>query len=168
MSSLGRLPYCATSPPSDKPFSFRNADLARRIGGPASSIAWRALREMHSGGGDGAIGIWVAWGPREGVGRRAITHPIGRPTCSSGPGLPRMATKGVESCPSGAVPTLDQIGPYRFSFFSNDGLELPHAPVQRDHALAKFWLRPVALASTVVSPSSARIPRAAAKLRAPR
>ena len=46
------------------------------------------------------------------------------------------------------MPTLDRIGPYRFFFFSNEGLEIPHVHVQRDHALAKFWLRPVALAST--------------------
>jgi len=46
------------------------------------------------------------------------------------------------------MPTLDRIGPYRFFFFSNEGLELPHVHVQRDHALAKFWLRPVALVST--------------------
>ncbi len=46
------------------------------------------------------------------------------------------------------MPTFDRIRPYRFFFFSNEGLELPHVHVQRDHALAKFWLRPVALAST--------------------
>ena len=36
--------------------------------------------------------------------------------------------------------------PYRFFFFSNEGQEAPH--VQRDDALAKFWLEPPALAST--------------------
>jgi hypothetical protein len=46
------------------------------------------------------------------------------------------------------MPTVARIGPYRFFFFSNEGLEPPHVHVQRDRALAKFWLRPVALAST--------------------
>ena len=47
------------------------------------------------------------------------------------------------------MPTLDRIGPYRFFFFSNEGSEPPHIHVQRDRALAKFWLEPVALASSV-------------------
>jgi hypothetical protein len=46
------------------------------------------------------------------------------------------------------VPTLARIGPYRFFFFGNEGLEPMHVHVQRDHALAKFWLQPVALASS--------------------
>lgn len=46
------------------------------------------------------------------------------------------------------MPTIERIGAYRFFFFSNEGLEPAHIHVQRDHALAKFWLRPVALAST--------------------
>jgi hypothetical protein len=45
------------------------------------------------------------------------------------------------------VPTVARIGPYRFFFFSNEGSEPPHIHVQRDRALAKFWLRPIALAS---------------------
>jgi hypothetical protein len=40
------------------------------------------------------------------------------------------------------------MGPYRFFFFGNDGSEPPHVHVQRDRALAKIWLRPVALVST--------------------
>jgi hypothetical protein len=47
------------------------------------------------------------------------------------------------------VPTIARIGPYRFFFFANEGLEPPHVHVQRDRRLAKFWLRPVALASAV-------------------
>jgi hypothetical protein len=46
------------------------------------------------------------------------------------------------------MPTIARIGPYRFFFFANEGLEPPHVHVQRDRSLAKFWLRPVALAST--------------------
>ncbi|MDH3458536.1 MAG: DUF4160 domain-containing protein [Gemmatimonadota bacterium] len=46
------------------------------------------------------------------------------------------------------MPTVERIGPYRFFFFSNEGLEPLHIHVQRDQALAKFWLRPVALASS--------------------
>jgi hypothetical protein len=45
------------------------------------------------------------------------------------------------------VPTIARIGPYRFFFFANEGLEPPHVHIQRDRALAKFWLRPPALAS---------------------
>jgi uncharacterized protein DUF4160 len=45
------------------------------------------------------------------------------------------------------MPTIDRIGPYRFFFFSNEGREPAHVHVQRDRTLAKFWLRPVALAS---------------------
>lgn len=47
------------------------------------------------------------------------------------------------------MPTLDRIGPYRFFLFSNEGSEPPHFHVQGDRALAKFWLEPVALASSV-------------------
>jgi hypothetical protein len=46
------------------------------------------------------------------------------------------------------MPTVARIGPYRFFFFANEGLEPPHIHVQRGRTLAKFWLRPVALASS--------------------
>lgn len=42
-------------------------------------------------------------------------------------------------------PTVLRIGPYRFFFFSNEGLEPPHIHVQADEKLAKFWLDPVRL-----------------------
>lgn len=45
------------------------------------------------------------------------------------------------------MPTIARIGPYRFFFFANEGLERPHVHVQRERSLAKFWLRPLALAS---------------------
>jgi hypothetical protein len=47
------------------------------------------------------------------------------------------------------MPTIHRDGPYRFFFFSNEGSEPPHIHIQRDRSLAKFWLQPVALASSV-------------------
>ena len=44
------------------------------------------------------------------------------------------------------MPTVARIGPYRFFFYGNEGLELAHIHVQRDRRLAKFWLDPVTLA----------------------
>jgi hypothetical protein len=46
------------------------------------------------------------------------------------------------------MPTLIKIGPYRFFFYSNEGTEPPHVHVQKENNLAKFWLTPVALASS--------------------
>jgi hypothetical protein len=51
------------------------------------------------------------------------------------------------------MPTVRRAGPYRFFFFSNEGLEPPHVHVERDRALAKFWLAPVALASSTGFPA---------------
>jgi hypothetical protein len=45
------------------------------------------------------------------------------------------------------MPTIRWVGPYRFYFYSSDGDEPAHVHVRRDAARAKFWLRPVALAS---------------------
>ena len=47
-----------------------------------------------------------------------------------------------------AVPTILRIGPYRFFFYANENGEPPHIHIQRDRMLAKFWLSPVALASS--------------------
>ena len=47
----------------------------------------------------------------------------------------------------GGVPTIARIGPYRFFFFGNERSEPAHVHVQREGKAAKFWLRPVALAS---------------------
>ncbi|GIX17320.1 MAG: hypothetical protein KatS3mg119_1506 [Rhodothalassiaceae bacterium] len=44
------------------------------------------------------------------------------------------------------MPTVLKDGPYRIFFYSNEAGELPHVHVQRDRALAKFWLEPVAVA----------------------
>jgi hypothetical protein len=46
------------------------------------------------------------------------------------------------------VPTILRIGPYRFFFYSNENNEPVHIHVQRERALAKFWLNPVVLASS--------------------
>jgi hypothetical protein len=46
------------------------------------------------------------------------------------------------------MPTIARIGPYRFFFFSNERGEPPHVHVERDDAIAKFWLDSVRLASS--------------------
>lgn len=47
-------------------------------------------------------------------------------------------------------PTIHREGPYRFSFFANEGDEPPHIHVSRERSQAKFWLNPsVSLASAV-------------------
>lgn len=51
------------------------------------------------------------------------------------------------------MPTILRIGPYRFFFYSNENGEPPHIHVQRERALAKFWLKPVTLASSVGFPA---------------
>lgn len=55
------------------------------------------------------------------------------------------------------MPTVLTIGPFRFFFYSNESGEPAHIHIQRDNMLAKFWLRPVALASsTRFSPKELR------------
>jgi hypothetical protein len=44
------------------------------------------------------------------------------------------------------MPTVLQVGPYSFIFFSSDRGEPSHIHVKRDRQLAKFWLNPVSLA----------------------
>jgi hypothetical protein len=44
------------------------------------------------------------------------------------------------------MPTIDDIGPYKFFFYSSEGREPPHVHVRRDRSTAKFWLNPVRLA----------------------
>jgi Domain of unknown function (DUF4160) len=44
------------------------------------------------------------------------------------------------------VPTIARVGPYRLFFYSADGAEPAHVHVERDRAIAKYWLRPVRLA----------------------
>ncbi len=55
------------------------------------------------------------------------------------------------------MPTILRIGAFRFFFYSNESGEPAHIHIQRDRMLAKFWLHPVALASsTRFSPKDLR------------
>jgi len=55
------------------------------------------------------------------------------------------------------MPTVLKIGSFRFFFYSNEDGEPAHIHIQRDRLLAKFWLKPVALASsTRFSPKELR------------
>ncbi|MBS0461978.1 MAG: DUF4160 domain-containing protein [Proteobacteria bacterium] len=46
------------------------------------------------------------------------------------------------------MPTVLRVGGYRFFFYANENGEPAHVHIQREHRLAKFWLRSVALASS--------------------
>lgn len=46
---------------------------------------------------------------------------------------------------SSVSPTVRRIGPYRFFFYASDLGEPSHIHVDRDRAVAKFWLDPVNL-----------------------
>jgi hypothetical protein len=46
------------------------------------------------------------------------------------------------------VPTVLRKHGYRFFFYSGDRYEPPHVHVEKDRMMAKFWLRPVRLASS--------------------
>ena len=46
-------------------------------------------------------------------------------------------------------PTVMKIGPFRFYFYSNEGLEPPHIHVQDGKKSAKFWLESGELAYSV-------------------
>jgi hypothetical protein len=41
------------------------------------------------------------------------------------------------------MPTVLRSGPYRVFFYSGDRNEPPHVHVERESAIAKFWLDPV-------------------------
>jgi hypothetical protein len=43
------------------------------------------------------------------------------------------------------MPTVLQVGPYSFIFFSSDRGEPAHIHVKRDRQIAKFWLNPITL-----------------------
>ncbi|OPF18612.1 hypothetical protein B1L04_03715 [Microcystis aeruginosa KW] len=43
------------------------------------------------------------------------------------------------------MPTVLQVGPYSFIFFSSDQREPAHIHVKRDRKLAKYWLDPITL-----------------------
>lgn len=46
------------------------------------------------------------------------------------------------------MPTVLQIGPYRFFFYAGDRVEPAHIHVERERYKAKFWLDPVRLAQS--------------------
>lgn len=52
------------------------------------------------------------------------------------------------------MPTVLRIGPYRFFFYANENNEPRHVHVQRENMLAKFWLQPVNLASSIGFPAA--------------
>ena len=43
------------------------------------------------------------------------------------------------------MPTVLNIGPYRFFFYAGDKDEPQHIHIERDDKIAKFWLDPVRL-----------------------
>ena len=45
------------------------------------------------------------------------------------------------------MPTILRKGPYRFFFYSNEGVEPAYVHIQGERSVAKFWLKPVSLAS---------------------
>ncbi len=47
------------------------------------------------------------------------------------------------------MPTVIRIGPYRFFFYASDRDEPIHIHIERDAALAKYWLEPVRLQHSV-------------------
>lgn len=46
------------------------------------------------------------------------------------------------------MPTIKQIGPYRFFFYAGDRTEPPHIHIEQDNQVAKFWLDPVRMQSS--------------------
>ena len=46
------------------------------------------------------------------------------------------------------MPTILRIKGYRFFFFSLEGCEPAHVHIEKGDKIAKFWLRPVNLASS--------------------
>ena len=51
------------------------------------------------------------------------------------------------NCQHWAMATVLRVGPYRLHFYSREGNEPPHIHVAREEMEAKFWLRPISLAS---------------------
>jgi hypothetical protein len=45
------------------------------------------------------------------------------------------------------MPTLLRIGPFRFHFYSDEGIEPPHVHVRNGDAECKYWLSPIQLAT---------------------
>jgi hypothetical protein len=49
-------------------------------------------------------------------------------------------------CLSKLMPTVLRVGPYRFSFWANEGTEPPHVHVFAAAQMAKYWLAPISIA----------------------
>jgi hypothetical protein len=49
-------------------------------------------------------------------------------------------------------PTVLQVGPFRFHFYSDERNEPPHIHVSTSDGECKFWLQPIKLASTINIP----------------
>ena len=47
------------------------------------------------------------------------------------------------------MPTVIRVGPYRFFYYASDRDEPIHIHVERDAALAKYWLEPFRLQHSV-------------------
>ena len=47
------------------------------------------------------------------------------------------------------MPTVFQIGPYRFLFYASDGDEPIHIHVKREDNMTKFWIHPIRLAFNI-------------------
>jgi hypothetical protein len=47
------------------------------------------------------------------------------------------------------MPTVLRVGAFRFFFYANEGQEPSHIHVQSSNKLAKCWLNPVSLASSI-------------------
>ncbi len=47
------------------------------------------------------------------------------------------------------MPTIHREDGYRFFFYSNEGSEPPHIHVEKGGAVAKYWLEPVLLESSM-------------------
>ena len=45
------------------------------------------------------------------------------------------------------MPTILRSGPYRFFFYSSNGVEPPHIHVEREEKIAKLWLNPLRVQS---------------------
>lgn len=46
------------------------------------------------------------------------------------------------------MPTVLNVGPYRFFFYAGDREEPQHIHIERDDKIAKFWLDPIRLQSS--------------------
>lgn len=47
------------------------------------------------------------------------------------------------------MPTVLRINGYRFFFFSLEGNEPPHIHVEQGEKIAKYWLKPIELSSSI-------------------